>query len=354
MVLRSRSLSCLAAGLSLVVACGGGDDDDFPDAAIDANTRIDAVPPPAGCDWAEGGEAHNDTSAEDTQLAVGTSAVVICGDLAARAPDGDGLIDNDAYSIEIATEGEYLLRLTVDGDLGDAFLGLDILDTFGDYFGGGYFAAGHAVAAVYLPAGTFAIEAYAYGDAAPTTAIPYALSIAPDDRDARCGAPGAPAFTETSDGAEHRGNDTISVSFSPDYLTVLTASATDAPEDTGLTATSTDLTIAGSTANVGSDGDEYLDRDAYLVEVGPGANQLDIRLAWSGDTADLDFLLFPVPDAGEPFDVGGGLEVSNEDDEFASIAVEPGSYWLWVGAYAGSGGLPKPYDVRICPSTFTP
>jgi len=351
----SRSLrlpTLLSLGLA-AAACGDGDDI-IVDAADDANLRIDAVPPPAGCDWAEGGEAHNDTSAEDTRLQAGASSVVFCGSLEARAPDEDGIIDNDAYSIEITEAGEYLLRLTIDDGEVDSFPGLDILDSFGDFYGGGYFAGGHAVAVASLDVGTYAFEAYTVGDAAPAAALSYHLSIEVDDRAARCGIAGASDFTEAGDGGDNRGNDVVAVTFSPDYSTTLTTTDDD-PEATGLTATATDLVLAGSSANLTDGDDEYLDRDTYLIEVAAGTNQLDLRLAWDGDTADLDFLLFPVPGKGEePFDFGGGLEVSNEDDEFASIAVEPGMYWLWIGAYGGSGGLPKPYDVLICPSTFTP
>lgn len=350
--MRSRSVLPLPIGLvaALWGACGESEDV-IRDAGIDASTRIDAVPPPAGCDWAEGGEEHNDTRAEDTRLAVTNAPVVMCGTLEARAP-ADGLVDNDAFSIDVPADGQYLLRLTAGDDPGPTALYLDLLDEDGNVFAFGGFAAGHAAAWVELIEGTYAIEAYSISDTIPTAPIPYALSIAPDDRDTRCGTPGTPDFTEASDGAGHRGNDVISVAYEPEFVESLTA-AVDAPEATGLTADGTTRVITGTSGNLGSDGDPYYDRDTYAFTVAAGTNQLDLRLAWAGDTTDLDLLLFPA-DGDPPIDLASDLLISNEEDSYITTAVEPGSYWLWVGAYEGSTGLPMAYDLAICSSTFAP
>src|SRR6185503_19089533 len=90
--------------------------------------------------------------------------------------------------------------------------------------------------------------------------------------------------------------------------------------------------VTGTSADVTSVGDEYRDRDTYLIATGADTNELTVRVTWPGGV-DLDFLVMPVPDGGTtPISLLDGTAVSMVGTELRTGAVLPStSYWLWVG-----------------------
>src|SRR6185503_13694882 len=105
------TLAVLALGLA---ACGGGGGDQ-PDGPVHGG---DGGPSPDGgdpCSYHEADDATNDTVAEATGLAIGTS-FRICGQVDAHTPGADDVIDVDIYSFEVADAGPILVRIvTPDG-----------------------------------------------------------------------------------------------------------------------------------------------------------------------------------------------------------------------------------------------
>ena len=81
-------------------------------------------------------------------------------------------------------------------------------------------------------------------------------------------------------------------------------------------------------------------------------DQLALRISWPGMTADFDAMVFP---AGMPREIASSTVVSNAEAEFATFAVLPSTtYWLWIGAYDGSKGLPMTYEATLCGEKHVP
>ncbi|MDB4959549.1 MAG: hypothetical protein JWO36_7118 [Myxococcales bacterium] len=97
--------------------------------------------------------------------------------------------------------------------------------------------------------------------------------------------------------------------------------------------------------------DSYMDRDTFQFTTGATTNQLSLRLNWPGNTADMDYLVFPANKTG---DIGGGTAIGTMEDEFTTLAVKPSTpYWLWVGQYSPSGPpAAVAYDATICGETY--
>ena len=150
-------------------------------------------------------------------------------------------------------------------------------------------------------------------------------------------------------GSLYTANDVIYVTADAETLT---PSDADAPDDSQIVVTSgMAYRITGDSADVDvapPDGDDYMDRDTYLISTGADTNELVIRLGWADAGADLDFFLFPEVAASDtPLDIGSAA--TTRPEELQTIAVKPSSrYWLWTGGYDGSTGLPTTYDLSIC------
>lgn len=325
----------LAIVCLLVAACG--DNAVTPDAlvvdAIDA--PLDTPTPPPGCSWAELYDTANETVPEDSNVTF-ASSVVLCGRIDIdHANDTTLLVDTDALGFELATETA--IRVELAGAFTPLAVELSIVNRFGDPLRTTQYVGTHAVAAARLPAGSYGIAIRAIG---PTPAVPveYQATITADM--ASCHVTTAASYTESA-----AANDVVEVRFTgePALRRVLTAAA-DAPEPTGVTfAPGASARFTGTSANVDA-ADDYRDRDTYVITTGANTDTLAVRLDWIG-AADLDFFVFP---AGVP-ELAGASQVTTAGPELATFAVLPSTtYWLWIGAYDSSSGLPVTYDASIC------
>lgn len=348
--------------LALVAACGG---DDGVMSGPDAFVREDAGAwdaAPADCDFTEADDVGNDTAGEATGLTAGDEPATICGAFSAREPDAEGHVDVDQYAVTVGTAGGFLIRVdSADGRdvaLITAEAALAAGGTASDR-GRGLWVGNHLVFFTVLEADEVVVTVSAYDEETPAAAIDYTITIAPVDAAARC-APGAEpvAYAEAADGTDSRDNDVLEVVYSPEFTIAETAATDDAPEPAATSATITagmQYRLTGTSADVTTVGDEYLDRDTYLVATGASTNELTVRVSWAGGGADLDFLLVPVPAGGAaPISLLDGTALSMSGPELRTGAVLPStSYWLWVGAYDEVGvTLPKPYVISLCGESY--
>lgn len=357
----SRCFAVVALGL---IACGdgGGGSTPQPDATV---IPPDAAPPdgptlPPGCDFLEANDQGNDLldmgTAETTNLTFSQSTTV-CGVINPGHFDAmNETVDSDAFALTLTAPATVLVTLAGAG--AEALAGVDVLVVTEGMEGLELVASGslfnsHAVAGATLPAGNYMLVMIAENPADAAAAINYKIRVVTDDPATRCGKLTATAnYTEANDGANNTGNDMVDVRFETTPARALTADANDAPEPTAITtAAGTKYRITGTAANVNA-GDEYMDRDTFLIRTGADTNQLAIRLNWPGTTVDFDYLLFP---AGASEEIAGSTQIANMEDEFATFAVLPDTdYWLWIAPYDGSTMLPTTYDASVCAESFTP
>lgn len=333
-----------AAWLFAIAACGN----DVAPVTVLVDSTADAPPdtptPPAGCDYAELNDPLNDITlgngaAEQTNLTLATG-LVICGRV-----DNQHLIEDrvdvDAFDIAIADRTD--LRIDLLGAAGALDkLEVALRDAANSVVERGVFLGTHVAFTTTLNAGTYRLVVTATNP----TDVPgfdYKLRVrANPDLCARVTA--TAAFVEGNDAPQDTGNDMIEIVYATGART-LTA-GNDAPEASGIT-TTIDQRISGVSADV--DGaDDFRDRDTYLFETDTN-DELAIRVDWTGD-ADLDVFVFPENGVAE---IGRGTTVSKTAPERAVFPVLPATrYWLWVGSYDSSAGLPVEYDVTLCPATF--
>lgn len=320
-----------AAVLCLLVACG----DNFvtPDAfvadAIDA--APDTPPPPAGCDWAELFDADNHTTPEPTALGF-TSQLVMCG----RVDPGHTvtttmLVDADAFGFSLFAPGA--IRVELVGNFGALGVELSIVNRFGDPLTTSRFVGAHAITAATLPAGRYGVAVRAIG-AEPGAPIDYTATITADTTS--CLPPGTSDFTETN-----APNDVVEVRYTgdPALRRVLTSGN---PANTGIVAGPA-ARITGTSADVDAP-DDFRDRDTFAITTG-NVDTLTVRVDWTAPAVDLDLLVFP---AALP-EIAGATHVATVGPETATFAVAPSTtYWIWIGSYDTSTGLPSSYDVSIC------
>ena len=319
----------------VLVACG--DNAVAPDALpIDA---VDAAPdtptPPAGCDWAELFDATNHTAPETTGLAFATQ-LVMCGHVdAGHTNTTTMLVDADAFGFSLASERS--IRVELAGDFGALGVELSIVNRFGDPVTTSTFAGTHAVTAAKLPAGSYGVAVRAIGTE-PASAVAYEATITVDA--ASCMVTAAAAYTESASD-----DDVVEVRFTGDpALRRVLTSAADAPEPTGLVL-GAPVRITGTSANVDA-ADDFHDRDTYEITTGATVDTLAVRVDWSAPAVDLDVLVFPASTLPE---IAGATRVSTSGPETATFAVLPStSYWIWIGGYDTSTGLPITYDVSLC------
>ncbi len=153
----------------------------------------------APCDYTEQHDLDNDYLAsenyqlEETGLGFGS----ICGVVETGHFNTDFFsVDIDNYGITIPTESDVIVTLT--GDLASiSQVGVWIYDPVAKVSYGSYYDGDHAVVSSHLPAGNYELSVEAYDDVASVEDLPYRVSIAADDPDARCAMPGgAASYTE--------------------------------------------------------------------------------------------------------------------------------------------------------------
>lgn len=354
-------------------ACGGGS------AATDAGPPRDGLPAPdvpsldgavVDCtgDHRESADHTNDPITVDNDSAEGTSFTLsdgaqpftVCGQID-PAQANDVVVDGDVYQFTVGGSDPVNVRIEMtspDGLLAhDLTLGLYRVDDGPSPVAKGVFRNDYAiVAGMTLTPGTYWVSAVAFAPA-PAGPVGYSIQIgidafscASDD--------GAPDYTESGDGAQSRGNDVVALHYpNPPALT----SAGDSPESTGLVLMPGAVYhLRGTSADIDSDGDNYLDRDTYQLATGAATTELQVRLTWHPDDTpdvDLDTYLFAAGAPSTDYSLGLGTTVDDRTDEVFTINVNPSSsYWLWTGAFdelsqGGDSDLPVTYDVTLCPRT---
>jgi len=347
--------------LLLVAACGGDDASSVVDGSVHGDAPLwDAALP--DCDHTEVDDDANDRDAEATGLTAGDEPLTICGQLDARAPGGDGRVDVDRYTFSVADEGDFLIRVDSangrDVALLTAGVGLAAGGPEADR-GHGQWVGNHLVFFASLEAGELVVDVVAFDDATPAESIEYALRLVPDDGAARC-PPGAEptSYVEAADGTGHRDNDMATVVYDPAFAISATASTTDAPEPSASRATVTAgmrYKLGGVAGDVTSPGDEYRDRDTYLIATGADTNELTVRVVAPAGGADLDFFVMPVAiENADPVSIWDGTQVGTTGIEVQTGAVLPStSYWLWIGGYDDTGVVwPTSYVIYLCGESY--
>ncbi len=345
--------------LAPIGACGGHGGG--ADARNDAVAFADA-PVSDTCDYLEVHDDTNAATAETTDLTVGgagSAGKTICGQVD-HGHYADGVVDLATYAVTVPAGGaDLVIRIAGQGasDLGQ--LRVELHDAAGGGYGYGIFVVDHGVMNTHVAAGSYVIAVDAHDAADVDGPIPYHVTIDADIPAARCPRIGAAASHVETDESPAQPPDTADdVVFIAGGVESLTPSTTDAPDDSHVVVTSgMSYRITGTSADVNvapPGGDDYHDRDTYLISTGADTNELQIRLDWVGPTNDLDFFLFPeLQGDGTPADIGAGATTHVE--ELQTIAVAPSSrYWLWVGGADTSKALPSLYDVSICGTHFTP
>jgi len=120
--------------------------------------------------------------------------------------------------------------------------------------------------------------------------------------------------------------------------------------------------VSGEMGIAGDHSDDYFERDTYLIATAANVNQLTVRMAWDGGTADMDYALFEEPAAGSTDLVlfSTGTLISDTLNEFQTFTVDPSkNYLLWGGVFnANAGGgapsLPAPYDFSLYGANVAP
>lgn len=326
---------------ALALACG-----DDPGVEVDARPPVDATVADAVADdcYRERDDVGNAATAEETGLVRGVSAVALCGTISADHPS-DGVLDVDRYQVAVATAGPTLVRVSAPG--AGAIERVEVVvESAAGVVTRARVIGGVGVAVVSLPVGAHTITLTAIG--AATAPVAYRMTLVDDQPAARCPIQvAAPDYRERDEsGAGHRANDTVAVQTGP-LVTALTPTTADAPEPTQLAVSAGGrATLSGTSADVGSDGDDYHDRDTYAVYTGQATNLLELRASWVG-AADLDVLVFEADKAADPL----GLPVSTVTGELAVTAVKPSTrYWIWIGGAGRSTALPVNYTLAVCGS----
>lgn len=344
----------LVPAVLLLAACGDNRSPEGggPDApAADASGGTDGLP--AGCDYVEQRDATNDDVApatgtpEDTGLELGARSV-ICGAFEHTHFDGDITIDIDSYTFTVTGDTGALVRIS-GAATGIELVGVDIytgpnLDML---VGAVTFYGDHGVTNVRLPAGTYALTAFALHLEAITATVPYQLEVVTDMPDIRCPELAAGGYAEANDGGNNRGNDVITL---PDGMPPrLTASTMDAPEPSGLVlAPDAPSRFTGTAANIAGP-DLYEDKDTYLFATDATTNELSVRLTWPGNGTNLDYFLF---EENNPDPVVRATRTATQAPELETFSVKPStSYWLLVGARAGTT-VPAAYTATLCGDAF--
>jgi hypothetical protein len=331
--------------ITLLAASCGGDDQATTDAGSGDSGADDA-----GSDscYREAHDGDNATTAEATGLSRGLGPVAICGTIAHNHPSG-GVLDVDGYQIAATVAGPVVVRITAPGssaldrvDL-DLAIGGDLLRV--------RVLGGVGIGVLSMPVGSHTLTVAARGQS--PTDVPYQIEIVDDDPDLRCADLTGPLdYTEHDEASTgHRSNDMVAIETGPPLAASATPTTTDQAEQTVRAVSAVGRTIlSGSSAAVGSAGDDYLDRDCYAVYTGQTTNVLEIRSAWTG-TADLDVYVFESEQLDDPL----GSPMAAVTGELVITAVKPSTlYWIWIGANRRSTSLPASYRIAMCGRELTP
>ncbi len=369
-MITKRTLARSVAGLALawVGACGGddgGDQDAAPPrdgaAAGDAGLEDAAVVDCAG-DHRESAENSNNPfpsgsgSAERTglTLAAGGSGFTLCGEIDPGQAT-EQVADYDSFAFTVDGRDSVIVRIEMAAaPASGALLALDLFRVDEGppvQLATGPFRNDYAlIAGLVLTPGTYWVSAVAW---LPGPDDAFGYSIAVTENALACPSSAEAPYQEMNDLAGSRGNDMVTIDETdpPPRLTELS----DAPEPTAILLEPGAVQhVRGTSDLVESDGDSYLDRDAYLIETGPSTSELELRLTWADSDVDLDMYLFEAGAPENDYSVKLGTSIGTKRDELMTLNVDPSrSYWLWVAAFdtanGGSAGLPMIYDVTLCP-----
>lgn len=346
----------IALPVLFVVACGGDDTPATPDASVstDAPVPIDA-PAVTGCDYIEQQDLTND----DVPPATGTpemtgvtlaARTVLCGTFESTHFDDDITVDIDGFLVTVPTERDVLVRIHGAGAEAIELVGVDVytgadLTTF---VGSSTFYGDHGVSSLHLAAGTYELVAISLNGMAITSPVPYRIEVV-TDMATRCPEVTSGGFAEANDGVMSTGNDMVRI---PSGMPPSLTPAADTPEPSGLAvAPAASVRVTGSAADV-TLADQYEDKDTFAFMTAATTNELTVRLTWPGTAANLDYLLF---EAGSAAPVIRAITAANQSPELRTFSVKPStSYWLLVGAKAGSTGFPVPYTASMCGVELTP
>lgn len=339
----------------VLIACGGDNK-----TKVDASNHIDSPgggsadgPGQVACAHTETADDTNNmaATAEGSGLAI-TGSTAICGKIdSGHFDSANQLVDVDAYGFTLPADQDLIVRVW--GAAGSLeTVTLQITDLTGAQLAFGDYVGDHGALSLHLTAGSYVVAVSAFNATAAGSAIDYHVTFDLDTPATRCAKITAAAnYTEGPDNPNSTGNDMVDYNESASPPKRLTTSTTDVPEMTGLTAAAGSKSrITGSSGNVNA-ADSYMDRDTYQFTTGANVNEMSIRLNWAATTVDFDYLVLAANSANS---FAGGLRTSNTEDEFETFAVAPNTtYWLWVGSYDGSTGLPQTYDASLCADTVT-
>lgn len=358
-----------AFALAMTGACGGDDAGDADAAPAtdggggDAGLGDAAVVDCSGDHRESADNANNpfppgNGSAERTGLGLtaGGDGFWVCGELDPEQSN-EQFADYDSFEFNIEGDDAVDLRIElVASGSSETSMGLDLFrvdDGPPVPVASAPFRRDHAlIAGLIAQPGRYWVSAVAWPPA-PEGPIGYAISV----RENALSCPAAeppPIFTESADGPDQRGNDTVAVE--PPQPPVLTEAKADAPEATGLVLEPDVVALVRGTSEIAeSAGDAYLDRDTFLIETGPATTELELRMSWEDGDVDLDLYLFEAGDPTIDYSAGLGVSTSGNRDETLTVNVDPGrAYWLWVAAFdnssqGGATDLPRDYDLTFCP-----
>lgn len=310
-------------------------------------------------DYEELFDRTNAGGAEDTGITVDATAVTICGRLDAyhfnprpEAP-GYGYVDEDAFTLAFAGDGDYLVSLELLGDEVPEYTYISVNP--GISGGGAAQVLGKAAGAfVRLADPQVPIYVSATGSKPLKASVPYKLRIRRDSPQTRCPTIAAgnatQKYVEANDGANNNGNDVIRYVFQTTQQ--VPTPAADAPEPTGIVLKPGDHSlIQGSSALVDYQ-EDYADADMFAFSTG-ASGVLTARLDWAGNKTDLDVMLFEENEYANYVGYSAQLEVVGP--ELFTLHVKPQTkYWLYVAADATSPTLPMAYGLTLCGEEFKP
>jgi hypothetical protein len=358
--MQTRSVALV---LFVLAACGNNSGNGNGDGGNGGDGGSNGPDAFVACDYTESMDGTNATTPEATGVTIGAQNKTLCGQVdTGHFGSATQTVDVDEYSVAVGGTAELVVEFEdstptsltdFNVTITDAAVDPTILNS-GDFTGA---FSDHGAYLAELPAGNFNIVVTATSSAAISAAIPYKVRIVADQPTTRCPdmTTATADYTEANDGASNIGNDVITVDFTKPTSFALTTATTDNPETSGITLdATTNKHIAGSSGMPSpAYTDKYVDRDTFAFMTGTSTNEMSIRLDWPGTTSDLDYLVFENNVITAP--VAVATLTANSQDEFQTFAVKPNtSYWLWVGAYAGSTGQPIAYSASLCGATFTP
>lgn len=359
---QARQILLFLGACTFAAACGGDDDDGI--IIADSGPTVDSAPDASlACgDFEEAADATNDALLGGTAEASGITFAagdtkVVCGVMDPANMDAEvGVVDIDGFDFENSgAPMRVVMRSEGAGELGGFLVLLQAVSEEGAAtIGSGGFVDGYALANgnVSEP-GTFRLSVFAVpGEELPAAPIAYQIEISdPFPCEA---AAGEPNFVEDNDGARNRRNDVVSIDWEGDPAIRLTRAPGDVPEPTELTLeVDTAAHVRGTSADVAAN-DDYHDKDAYLLALGEGVTEVDVRLTWPDGDIDMDVLTFLADNVDA--DLGGGTLIGTMEDELFTARVPAGAdIWLWAGSYNDAAtDLPVDYDITLCPRSFTP